>query len=62
MQTAKQKLNSFVKTIKTGQLKEIAKKLMADYRPEVDVLYPVILAELEARMEPAEFVKFCDTL
>lgn len=53
--------NSLV-PISTGQLKEMAQKLMTNYEDGAGVVFNLVLSELETRMSETEYVNFCESL
>ena len=46
----------------TSTLKDIARKLVEDFRDGVDLVLDEVLTALSKRMSEDEFVAFCDTI
>lgn len=51
-----------VAKLAVAQLKEMAARLMSDYREGTDLVFQVVMGALETRLPEAEFLAFCDSL
>ena len=62
IEEAKAKMKQIAESQSIDQLKDLAKKLMDDYRPGTDAVLTVILDELGTRIEKEELYAFVFSL